>query len=456
MALKGEALRVQIVKFLLDKRDGARFSDVAEKLGGRASERTLSRALEDLAAQGHVVREGQAKHYIYFAAAQRQPEVRAKAEAAWAIPLAEDSLETLRYISLPRERRAPAGYDRGFLGSYIPNETFYLPEDLRETLQGLGTLAEADGEVGGTALGRIYERLLIDLSWASSRLEGNTYTLLDTKRLLELGEMAGGKDVDEATMLLNHRDAILFMIENRDSIEVSRFAILNLHGILSRDLMPDPDDEGRLRRKIVTIGRSVYQPPAIPQVVEEVFAEVVAKAAAIDDPMEQSFFLMVHLPYLQPFTDVNKRTSRLAANIPLMKARLSPLSFLDVPEDQYVHGILGVYELKRVDLLRDVFAWAYERSCGYYAAHRQELKVSEKARLTYRQDLTRATRQVVEKRLAPSDETILSLAGEAIPEADAATFARLVRENLDRLHEGNIARYGIGLDEYKAWQAARP
>ncbi|MEG6549647.1 Fic family protein [Desulfocurvibacter africanus] len=456
MALRGEALRAQVLKFLLDNRAGVRFTDVAEKFGDKASDRTLSRALEDLAAQGHVVREGEAKRYIYFASAHRQPAVLAKAEEEWTIPLAEDSLETLRYISLPRERRTPVGYDRDFLGAYRPNETFYLPADLRETLQGLGTLAEADGEVGGTALGRIYERLLIDLSWASSRLEGNTYTLLDTKRLLELGEMASGKDVDEATMLLNHRDAILYMIENRDSIGVSRFAILNLHGILSRDLMPDPDDEGRLRRKIVKIGRSVYQPPAIPQVVEEVFDEVVDKGAAIDDPMEQSFFLMVHLPYLQPFTDVNKRTSRLAANIPLLKAGLSPLSFLDVPEDQYVHGILGVYETKRVDLLRDVFAWAYGRSCGYYAAQRQELKVSEKARLTYRQDLTRATRQVVGKRLDPSDETILQLAGQAVPEADAASFARLVRENLDRLHEGNIARYGISLDEYKAWRAARP
>lgn len=82
----------------------------------------------------------------------------------------------------------------------------------------------------------------------------------------------------------------------------------------------------------------------------------------------QAFFLMVHLPYLQPFEDVNKRTSRLAANIPLIHHNLCPLSFIDVPQSAYVDAMIGVYELNRIELLRDVFVWAYERSCQQYVA----------------------------------------------------------------------------------------
>jgi len=93
---------------------------------------------------------------------------------------------------------------------------------------------------------------------------------------------------------------------------------------------------------------------------------------------------MVHLPYLQPFEDVNKRVSRLAANLPLICENLSPLSFVDVSERAYVDGILGVYELNRVELLRDVFIWAYERSCARYSAVRQSLGEPDPFRLHYR------------------------------------------------------------------------
>ena len=96
-------------------------------------------------------------------------------------------------------------------------------------------------------------------------------------------------------------------------------------------------------------------------------------AAEIEDPFEQAFFLMVHLPYLQPFEDVNKRVSRLAANIPFIRHNLCPLSFIDVPQQAYVDAMLGVYELNQVELLRDVFVWAYARSCQQYVAVQQNM-----------------------------------------------------------------------------------
>src|SRR5437773_2412409 len=100
-------------------------------------------------------------------------------------------------------------------------------------------------------------------------------------------------------------------------------------------------------------------PNCDPTVIQECFDLLVTKANRIKDPFEQAFFLMVRIPYLQAFDDVNKRTSRLAANIPLIQNNLCPLSFIDVPEEMYINGLLGVYELKRVELLRDIFAWSY-------------------------------------------------------------------------------------------------
>lgn len=111
----------------------------------------------------------------------------------------------------------------------------------------------------------------------------------------------------------------------------------------------------RLRRIAVGIEKSAFHPLEVPQLIEECFNQLLATAQAIHDPFEQSFFAMVHLPYLQPFDDVNKRVSRLAANIPFIKANLSPLAFTDVPRSTYTNAILGVYELNKVDLLKDVF-----------------------------------------------------------------------------------------------------
>ncbi len=457
MAIRGEALRAQILKFILDNKDGVRFAALAQKFRGKVSERTLSRALNDLLDQKHILRSGRPNLFTYSAKPYFDAKLDLK-EHQNVIPFKKDSQEILRYISLPKEQRTPMGYNRHLLDSYIPNVSFYLDDDIRDHLFSLGTIDNAketeDVEVGNTALSYIYQRLLIDLSWASSRLEGNTYSLLETEQLLATGEPSSEKDLADATMILNHRDAILYMIENKDVIGISRVDILNIHGILSRDLMPDPKDEGSLRKKIVQIGHSAYLPPVVPQVVEECFRDILSKGAAIDDPIEQSFFLMVHLPYLQPFSDVNKRTSRLTANIPLLKAQLSPLSFLDVPKEQYIQGTLGVYEINKTDVLRDVFVWAYERSCGYYAAQRQELQLSEKPRLTYRKELTSVTRTIIQEGSYPSDEHILSFA-ENIPTSDKDVFVRLVKENLDFLSEGNFARYKIRPEEFQAWLSAQ-
>jgi Fic family protein len=146
-------------------------------------------------------------------------------------------------------------------------------------------------------------RLLIDLSWASSKLEGNTYTRLDTQRLIEHGETATGKDARETQMILNHKRAIEYLVDGADELGYDIHTFQNLHALLSENLLADPSASGKLRERVVDISGTVFRPLAIPQQIDGYFGTVLDKAAAIGDPFEQAFFLMVQVPYLQPFED---------------------------------------------------------------------------------------------------------------------------------------------------------
>ncbi len=218
--------------------------------------------------------------------------------------------------------------------------------------------------------------------------------------------------------------------------------------------MADPEASGRLRRRPVDISGSVYTPIAIPQVIEECFSQILMKAKSIGDPFERAFFLMVQLPYLQPFEDVNKRVSRLAANIPLIRADLCPLSFVDVPERAYIAGNLGLYEMTRIELLRDVFVWAYERSCQRYVVVRDSIAEPDRFRMRYREALTDVVGQIVREKRQPTVNEIRSRAVQVVEAPDLPRFVDLATQEFQRLNEFNIARHRLRLSEYTAWAQA--
>ena len=179
-----------------------------------------------------------------------------------------------------------------------------------------------------------------------------------------------------------------------------------------------------------------------------------SRAAIIEDPFEQAFFVMVHLPYLQPFDDVNKRVSRLAANIPFIRCNLAPLSFIDVPRRLYMEAVLGVYELNRTELLKDVFLWAYRRSASRYAAVRQSLGEPDPFRLRYRDALRHVVGEVVRGAMnrTAAFAHIAFWATENLPSGDRERFREVAESELLGLHDGNFARYRIRLSEFAAWR----
>lgn len=458
--LLSEALGA-ILAFILRAPNGASLQEIDAAFGKLlSSRRTLQRRLADLVAHDYLHVKGEKKGTRYYATekAQRATESNGsdEAEPAGEFPLSSEARILAGKVRRPRDRRAPVPYERSFLDRYQPNHSGYLSPGIREHLRQVGT-SPVKGRPAGTYARQIMHRLLIDLAWNSSRLEGNTYSLLDTERLLRHGETAAGKDAFETQMIRNHKEAIEFLVEAAADIGWNRYTILNLHALLSDNLLPDPAASGRLRTLGVGITGSVYEPLGVPQLIEESFDAILAKANAIQDPFEQAFFAMVHLPYLQPFEDVNKRVSRLAANIPLIKENLCPLSFIDVPADLYVSGTLAIYELNRIELLRDVFVWAYERSAARYAAVRQSLGDPEPFRMRYTAQLKDVVAEIVRQRVKDSDvdQFVTKWNLREVRDEDQKRFRQVVAEELESLHEGNFARYRLRPSEFQAWRFQR-
>ncbi len=421
---------------------------IANRLPSGPSHRTLQFRLRRLVDDGRLVMHGARSRAKY-----RLPsEAREPTPAQMPIPLTEHSVRLVERFEKPLRARTPVGYQRKFLDSYRPNSSAYL--DLGDRIElGKAGRPRTGPHPAGTYARRILQRLLIDLSWNSSRLEGNTYTLLDTQRLIELGEAAEGRDIFETQMIINHKEAIRFLVDGVDEIGFNRYTICNLHAILASNLLADEQAAGRLRHIPVGIGGSVFHPLEVPQLIEECFDQILSKAPAIRDPFEQSFFLMVHLPYLQPFDDVNKRVSRLAANISLIKANLSPLSFVDVPRSLYTRAMLAVYELNDTSLLRDVFLWAYARSAARYASARQSLGEPDPFRLRHRDDLREVVSEIIRMRIdrRAASGHIEQWMETRIDAAARERFRQAAESDLLALRQENFARFRVRPSEFNAW-----
>jgi Fic family protein len=453
--MKNTSQELESIKKTLEQfRDGASIEEIKAASGLDIEHRTLQRRLEKLHELGFVTFSGKTRSRLYHLAQNNQTKPAAAAIEKSVLPLSRTGQEILNTVSLPVQLRSPVGYIRGFLDNYRPNQDAYLTSTEKARLTQLGTTPMPD-QPAGTYAKEILNRLLIDLSWNSSRLEGNTYSLLETERLISLGEVPDNKSALEAQMILNHKDAIEFIVNAASDIGFNRYTILNLHALLSNNLLPDSAASGRLRNFGVGITQSVYIPLAIPQQIQEMFDLMLSKAEQIKNPFEQAFFIMVHLPYLQPFDDVNKRVSRLAANIPLIRNNLSPLSFIDVPNDLYIRGLLGVYELNRVELLKDVFIWAYQRSATRYAVVRQTIGEPDPFRLKYREPIRKIITEIVAAAMSNHRASLeIESRSRELPENDRPKFIESVETELMSLHEGNFARYWISPAQFAKWKAA--
>ena len=397
-------------------------ADIRRHVAPEASAPTVWRALKRLVEEGRLEVSGKARATGYTLAGAAV--VRA-------------------HLQTPYNRRRPAFYNKAFVDRYVPGKSFYLGEADRQCLHDAGRPMPPPLPAG-TYARRILERLLVDLSWASSRMEGNTYNILETERLIRFGEEASGKNRKEAVMILNHKEAIQYVVEHLAGITISRPDVFSIHALLADGLLADPAMAGRLRRMAVGISYSSYRPLEDRFAIEEEFDILIGKAAAITDPFEQSFFLLAHIPYLQAFDDINKRTSRIASNIALLKADLAPMSFLTMDDAAYINGLIGIYELNNVSLLREVYIDAYLASAENYRILRAELDSPDKAALAYRDFVRKAVRRCVLEWKGFRRDDVRAMASEAgVPQADREQVVDYIGKELGGLHEGNVIRYRL-------------
>ncbi len=292
--------------------------------------------------------------------------------------------------------------------------------------------------------------MLIDLSYNSSRLEGNTYSLLDTERLLFEGAAAEDKLDEEKVMILNHKEAIRHIVDGAPKIQIDLNEICTLHYLLSDGLIPT-SYSGKVRDAGVRIGGSTYVPLENKVEIERLLYLICQKAQQIQDPFECSLFLLAQIAYLQPFLDVNKRTSRLSANIPLIKHNLVPLSFNDVEKEDYNSAMISIYELNDITPLIELYSFSYLRSCKLYDVSVEVVGYDE-IRVRYRQARRDIVRHIITHRLiGGAIENYLQQQSLKISKEHREHFLKTVKEDLAEINLNRIAGLGITAQQLKAW-----
>ncbi len=434
-----------------------------EALGEGFAERSVRRWLGDFVKQGIVEKTGQRRGTKYLLVSNLREK---KKERESFIPpegpsdelistvFSEKNRAAIAYVQQPLFKRDPAGYQHAWFDQYVPNETFYLPREKRSEMLARGVRAEA-GELAGTYARKIYEKLLIDLSYNSSRLEGNTYSLLDTKKLLIEGKGNDTKLYEEKLMILNHKEAIRYLVDNVHRISVDYNEVCTLHYLLADSLL-EARYAGKVRDHSVRIGLSAYMSLDSPSQLENQLRMVCEKAAKINNPHEQSFFLLVHISYLQAFADVNKRTARLSANIPLLTQNLVPLSFGEVDKDDYLKATLAIYELNNTAPLMELYCFSYFRTCIQYDKS-VESELWDTIRARYRTQRRTMLGYIIKKQIVGRvlQEYIQGQAEKLIPEHDREAFIEDVFEDIKYIDEPRLVGLGVTPEELEAWLILR-
>lgn len=277
-----------------------------------------------------------------------------------------DALAALKaYVTKPYTERVQAPYD----------ETRLLAEPAlsEETVRKFANLPDYRLDK------RELAKFLIDFSCASSVLEGGTYSLLDTQALIEYGEKAVDKPLQDAFLVLNHKGAFEYLYDH-----MGLGSIYKVHDLLTSDHhIPDLEDAPHFLPKVdrgvvrehsdVDIRLSTYLPPFRPGTgyLQQMLDKILATADTITNPIQAAFYLLSRIAYLQPFKDGNKRTARAMCNVPLIKASLPPISFVDFGKKDYLMSMLAFYELGDIRLLEQSFSAAYAKSVARLRPNRQ-------------------------------------------------------------------------------------
>ena len=341
-------IQIEILQFLHYNPSSSRV-EIAAGLAEAPNERTLKRIIADCVQKGYIIVKGKGKATRYSLSAQAQ----------LTMPL---DIETY-FTNDVDDRVVQESFNFQLICDILPNVTLFTTEE-RERLNvahrvfqnNMSTLSDVEYR-------KEMERLGVDLSWKSSQIEGNTYSLLETERLLKEKETAQGKTKEEAVMLLNHKDALDFILDCPDYLkELSVRRIEDIHSILTKELAVGSG----IRKRRVGITGTNYRPLDNEFQIREALEETCRLINGKEDIFEKALLALVLLSYIQPFTDGNKRTARISSNAILMAWGYCPLSFRTVDSIDYKKAMLMFYEQNNIAAFKQIFIEQYEFAVKNY------------------------------------------------------------------------------------------
>lgn len=427
--------------------------DVERHLNVDIHKKTLLRRLTSLAESGQVIATGQKKSRTYRLVEglelSNAPTQATKTEQFRFSPAITKKLATL---DTHFSQRTQTSYKIKLVQQYIPNKNKYLPSSIKEHLHSIG-LRYNKSLPASTYASQVKSRLLVDWTFNNCRLEDNTYSMQDVVTLLKQPQSAQSKDHAETSMVLNAKEALEFTIDNAKDSTPSVTALKNLHFILSQDLLANPKACGQERDSALRLDQSSYTPLDCGHQVKKYLALTLHNAAQIQDPFEQSLFLLAHLSYLQAFENLNESLARLACNIPLIYHNLCPITFVDVPKHELQRALIYFYEYNAMAPLIELYVWAYQRSSQKYPILRESYAGLNEFRISQRENKKQAIRYLIRNNLQGDHKSkFIDKFCEQNQILERDRFAQMISEDLTLLNEQAIHMLGVSQQEYSTWQ----
>jgi len=339
----------QILRILRDTKSQMTSSEIYNAIGYSKSLRTLKRVLDKLVDKKLINREGVNRGTKYFIS------------KSYGIL---HSIDTEKYFQKDiDDRKIITSFNHELLRRDLYEVDIFTDFEIQRLEQLQDEYKENIRQLSQDEYQREIERLAIDLSWKSSQIEGNTYSLLETERLLKEKQTASGKTKDEAVMLLNHKDAIDFIIENPDYLKkLSIKRIEDIHSILTKELGINRN----LRSRRVGITGTNYRPLDNQFQIKEAFEEMCKLINYKNNIFEKSLIALVLISYIQGFIDGNKRTARITSNALLIANKYCPISFRTVDSIDYKKAMLVFYEQNNITAFKRIFIDQFEFAVKTY------------------------------------------------------------------------------------------
>ena len=323
--------------------------EITDGLAFLGSDATMKRLLAYEVQQGNIVVSGTGRATRYSLSNQAQLCMPINLDTYFAQDVDERKVQTCFNFNLIREQ--------------LPNVSLFTSEELRYLSLLQDEFQQHIEEMTENEYRKEMERLEIDLSWKSSQIEGNTYSLLETERLLRESKTADGKTKEEAVMLLNHKDALRFILDNPDYLQqLSISRIEDIHTLLTRELSVD---KGIRHRRIGITGTN-YHPLDNEFQIREALSDTCSLINAKSCVFEKALLALVLLSYIQAFSDGNKRTARITSNAILIANGYCPLSFRSVDSIDYKKAMLLFYEQNNIYAIKQIFISQYEFAVREY------------------------------------------------------------------------------------------